>query len=801
MPRHGGTSAKYGPRFEDRWTAHVAFNVLRERAQWIQIEPPGAELGIEFRIQYTERLEYHQVKRQKTGDAEWSISALKRTGVLRTFWERLRDPHAHCVFASTYSVGVLDELIDRACKGPWSAFKRDYLSTITWRTAFEELLRAWGDVDEQEAFQALTRMRVEAISEPLLTFMNTIEAETTLEGDLSGAVPVLVDVLRDKINMTLTPFDLWAALEPLGYRPGPWRGSPRVVVQVSDINRLYRATREGAFIAGKLLKRPEARQLHAAIESHRIVMVTGVAGSGKSGLLLQFSDDLKDLGVPFLALRLDSVTPTLRAERVGEELGLAMSPPSALAVVAQGKPAVLIIDQLDVVSATSGRNIQFFDCLHEILGLALSCENIRIVLACRSFDLENDARLRQLTKKSSSNVTVNIGLLLPEQVTSVLEELGYSATSLTAAQAQILGVPLHLALLTEVARSTTERHLDFRTAHDLYLEFWKCKRREVEEASGAPDAWMAIMCKLVDHMSEQQTLSARIGVVDDRASVAAAMASAHVLISDGKQYAFFHETFFDYVFARCFLSRGQTLPKLLEMDQFLFRRAQVRQILTHEREDNPEQYAKDLHYLLTDVSVRFHIQESVVSWLGQVIPKDVEWRELEPLLRNRDAPLWERAWTTLRSSAWFRYADQRGAIERWLRADDGDADVCVWVLSAVCNAEPDRVAMLLREHAHRSDKWVQRIISVLRRAELWRSRCLFDLCVDMLERDAFEPVREHAMGVWDVSHGLQEKEPEWACELLGHYLRNRLRAATVAQVRNPFDAPQIIPRTLGGGSN
>jgi hypothetical protein len=89
-----------------------------------------------------------------------------------------------------------------------------------------------------------------------------------------------------------------------------------------------------------------------------------------------------------------------------------------------------------------------------------------------------------------------------------------------------------------------------------------------------------VVDKLVDYMSGQQTLTAPRELVDEWEADAEAMASSHVLVRDGRSYAFFHETFFDYLFARRFIARGQSLRQLLTVDQLLFRRAQVRQILT-----------------------------------------------------------------------------------------------------------------------------------------------------------------------------------------------------------------------------
>jgi len=59
------------------------------------------------------------------------------------------------------------------------------------------------------------------------------------------------------------------------------------------------------------------------------------------------------------------------------------------------------------------------------------------------------------------------------------------------------------------------------------------------------------------------------------------MASEHFLLFAENRYSFAHESLFDYSFARRFSAKGRNLIDLLvNDDQRLFRRAQVRQILT-----------------------------------------------------------------------------------------------------------------------------------------------------------------------------------------------------------------------------
>ena len=800
VPLPGGQSDKYGNRYEDRWTVRCVFAVLRDEADAIRLEPPGPEGdGVEFWLRYSDHIEYHQVKRQRTGEGRWTLSALKSAGVLQAFLAKLQDPTAHCVFVSGHAADVLEELGSRARDATsWQEFDEEFLASATWGTNFEELYRAWGKPDTEVAFSALQRIRVETSSEANLAAWNKLEAGVVLAGDLGKAVPVVTDLLREHAGSYLTAATLWPLLKAAGYVPNPWRATAALAEQVFAANDRYIASRERNLIGGQLFERPEADQLRDLLAQERIVLLDGAAGMGKSDVLLQFVLQLARDNVPYLAFRLDRTTPTSLPENLGRELGLPGAPPIALSAFAQDRPGVLVIDQLDVVSTTSGRNPEFFDCVVEMITLALSVPTLRVVLVCRTFDIENDARLRRLIPRTDPRPIVTVGPLDDDVVDAAVTRLGYEASTLTPTQRAILAVPLHLSLLSEVAESQDEsaRVLDFAAASDLYEAFWKRKREEVERQLGRAPAWTQVLDAVTDHMSEAQVLRAPRELVDEWESDAEAMVSSRVLNTDGGHLAFFHETFFDYVFARRFAARGRTVRSLLASDQFLFRRAQVRQLLAYSR-GRAQGYADDLEFLLDDSSVRFHLRDLVVSWLAQVEPSDAEWDLLRPHLDRRDSPLHNRAWQTLASRGWFASADARGYIAHCLAGDDATADLATQTIGLAGPDFLDRAAELLRPHVGESPEWLNRIWWTLRRTDLAASRPLFDLFVEMLDSGVLDEIGVTRQDFWYVAHNLPDTAPELASELLGCYLENRIRAAEQSGVEHPFERnSNIIPANL-----
>lgn len=61
--------------------------------------------------------------------------------------------------------------------------------------------------------------------------------------------------------------------------------------------------------------------------------------------------------------------------------------------ISQGRSALIVIDQLDALSTVSGRNINKWQIINKILNAAKAYSNIKVVVACRSFDLKETAGL------------------------------------------------------------------------------------------------------------------------------------------------------------------------------------------------------------------------------------------------------------------------------------------------------------------------------------------------------------------------------------------------------------------------
>lgn len=774
MPLAGGAADKFGIRYETLWTVSCMLDVLDEHADSLRLEPPGKEgEGVEFWIRRGNVREYHQVKRQHGGAGHWTLKELGGRMVLSSFQDKLNDSAAMCVFVSSHAASQLEGLAERSGGAEsWQEFEQEFLSENQSRD-FATLRNLWGDCTSAEAFGRLQRIEVRTLDERSLNERVEVRLQALVEGEPSAASDVLFRLALDEVHQELTAHYMWRRLEERGLRRRDWANDNHVLAKLEESNARYLSPLRNELISGTSIPREETRvalDLLTAEDKLRGGLLSGEAGVGKSGVVVQVLEELHSKGIPVLAFRVDRLIPTPLPSEIGRQLDLPGSPVAVLGGVAQERECVLVIDQLDAVSLASGRHPQFFDGIDELIRQTEAYPRMRLLIACRSFDVENDHRLRRLANERGLLDTVTIDRLPEETVREFVAVMGIEAGGLSPDQVRLLSIPLHLSLLAEISGTSAAQNLNFKTAKDLFDRFWDRKRDILRERTGHSVQWTEVIDTLCDHMSEKRNLSAPAGKVDEYEDDARAMASENVLVRDRDRYAFFHESFFDYAFARRFAGREQELlPFLREGEQHLFRRAQVRQILRHEREADRARYLEDLEGLLNSSDIRFHIKQVVFALLATLKdPSKEEWRIVASFLEAEKESYRREPFNLLRAASWFGLIDSLGLWERWLA--EGDEERLNRIANLLWMAqkhEPGRVAELLEPYVN-VPEWRNRIASIVSRADLHTNRRFFELFLKAINEGVLD---EADVGV-ELRY-LPDKNPEWAGEALYYYLKRR----------------------------
>ena len=265
----------------------------------------------------------------------------------------------------------------------------------------------------------------------------------------------------------LSPFRRRRNASPCASKPRGWRARRRLI---------HRA----------LVPRTASQAVLEGVGNSASVLV-GKAGSGKTACAVEIIEGLLGRGREVLAFRLDRHVAASNTGDLGERLGLEESPVLMLAAAAEtsGSAGVLVVDQLDAVSTMSGRSSEALDLVEDLLGEAKAIRgrvDIHVVVVCRSFDWDNDHRLRRLIRDSTARVAV--GEFTDEETRGLLRRGGFTPSLFGEAQLRLLRVPQNLSLFPD-AGFDTDTAPTFDTVTELFDRYWDAKRDVVVRRAGS----------------------------------------------------------------------------------------------------------------------------------------------------------------------------------------------------------------------------------------------------------------------------------------------------------------------------
>ena len=795
MTLPGGAAAKLGHRYEMWWTLSELVRMLRGETDSLRLEPPGVD-GVEFIVKAGGGREYHQAKRSHPS-GKWSVAKLASAGVLASMGKLLIGNSHRFVFVSGSDARELADLCEGAANAEsFEEFDKQFLRAEPRASNYRRVLDEW-DCDGRDAWDVLRRIDVRTTSEQGLATTVDYGLSALFLGNANDLCARLATIVDNAVHRTIARDDLSSQLAEAGF---PLRNvsSPYAARQAvfDATDRYLRGVRRN-LIQGTLIPRTKTAEVIARLTSGRPsdCVLTGQAGAGKTGCVMEVVDKLRANGVQVLAFRLDRHMSATTTTDLGRRLGLEESPALVLNAAAEyaDAPAILVIDQLDAVSAMSGRASQAFDVVEQLL-VEAKAASIGTVVVCRVFDWRHDPRLRRLVRDDDREIKLD--KLLRDDVRHVLTKAGLNTSAFSPRRFDLLRLPQNLSLFfnANISQSTV-----FSSNSDLLRCYWNEKRTLVAERAGQRDQWIDVMGAMCDAMSETQQLSVREEKLDRFSpGYLEALVSEGVFAKDDQSFAFGHESFFDYCFARLFVNKETPLTTLLKSsEQHLFRRSQVRQVLVYLREANFDRYVKELEGILSDEEVRTHLKDLVFALLASFDdPHDAEWdvwmAYIEPQLPAIEQGVCEdsltmQAWQRIfYAKSWFKHFDKRRMFEKWLAAGGPDADLAIRCLSSQQRYWPDRVAEHLEPYVERGGEWVFRLKSVLAMSDYGVSRRQFDLFLRLLGRDAFDLASDSRSGdgVWYMLRMLGERRPEWIPEVVARVLRlygRRLQEDVVAE--------------------
>lgn len=747
----GGSADKLGNRFERRWVISQLLKLLAGRIRSLQYEPVGPdERGVDLWIVTDDgRREAQQCKGELGTKADWSMADLARLRVLGHLRSQLeRDgQHTFALVSATQAVVFRD--LTRSARDAEDA-------TAYWKyqvkdrsdkhrdefLAFCKYLdldhRSPGDL--QKAFDLLRRSHYH-------TFTDDVQTLKTLEMwagcYISGAPDKVLDALggfaetEGNLRRVIYADEVYDFLSRKGYPPRDLGRDNALPVQIEELRSSFFESMRPHLAAGRLIPRLETPKIIDWVTSpgkERLLILHGPAGVGKSGVLYELASELKARGIPFLPLRLDRQPPRGSPRRFGQERGLPDSPAICLHALAGSRAAILILDQLDALRWTSAHSSEAFPICQDIIRQAMQLDrNLLVVACCRTFDLEHDPQIKKWEKDQVFSRKIAVEPLPEPAIRGFVEQAGVRFETLSPREKRLLANVQNLAMWSEIVSSgKTPR---FSTVTELSRHFWESRWHELAKREIPSAEVEALLGRITAFMDHNCRLDAPERLLGQHRRAAAELQSLNVLqVADGR-VSYCHQSYLDYQITQRLLDdidSGSTSVMTWLGDksrQSLFRREQLRLVLTRLRDEDPERFLGTTREILFASGVRFHLKQVAVQCLGQIEnPSQAEVDLTIDLLHRREwcnhvgeQILWGNA-------SWFVATDQDGEWQRALASEDAErVNYALRVMRSVADACGDRIARLLEPYIEADDEWRNRCLYVIPFDPTKDSDSLFEL--------------------------------------------------------------------------
>jgi len=524
-------------------------------------------------------------------------------------------------------------------------------------------------------------------------------------------------------------------------------------------------------IAGIHLERTEVVQILDwalnADSNERVGMLLDQPGGGKTVVMRDVLEYLEATDVPVLAIKADTLSGVKTRTGLAGRLRLPAPVEECARHLAAGGPLVILLDQLDVLSLVLSRDQATLDVMLSTLAHLRDLDGVRIVASCRTFDLHNDPRLSTI----KVDRRFQLQPLDDSQANQVLQAIGIDPARLLPAHRVLLRVPLHLSVYAQVVAGNTSKHSpeSFRTLQELYEALWQKRIEAVPPDTPTPPERTAAIYRLVEAMQDGRQLTVPMGVLDELPEAANYLEREGFIRRERGNWLFFHQTLFDYCYARRFVAQRRLLSQeILSSPQGLFERSQMVQVLAYLRGVDEPAYRRELTNLLFANGLRIHLRLLLIGWFGSLPnPTTDELRIARRLMRDADdrARFLQAAGG---NGAWFDLLDNE-VLASLLGADDAELDrVVIPYLSTLIQCRTDVVLTRLRPYLGQSEAWDARIAFCLSRLHNWQSDQALDVLCDLLHRGRAAGREPSCL------YDLAKSNPAAGCRALRAYLDYRL---------------------------
>ncbi len=394
-----------------------------------------------------------------------------------------------------------------------------------------------------------------------------------------------------------------------------------------------------------------------------LALLCGDAGAGKSVVMRDLCDKLRANHIPVLGIKADmyqagdvtSLQNKLNLSDPVDSLAKKLGERHALVVVC--------IDQIDALSQSLSANRDYITTFNSLISSLRLLDNVRVIISTRSYDLAYDPSLKYYEKQK----IFKLEKMTAEEVSGILAKEKIPVQQLSASLLELLRNPNELNVFLRIYRPNSKLET-FQSIYDLYTELWRQKVLNTETRN--------LLFDIAAKMYGQQTINIpETAIQDHDIKIIDYAKSAQLIESGDHRIQFFHQTFYDYVFAKYFSSGDQHVEDYITANNnSLFIRSSVKMILSFQSGVNHIQYIGTASNILFSEHYSFHIRLLVIQILGRSLyPTPAEKKLVKEIHLNHPS-LFMLFIESVNSAEWLSFLIKEGYTDK-LFSDTADLNL------------------------------------------------------------------------------------------------------------------------------
>jgi hypothetical protein len=344
-----------------------------------------------------------------------------------------------------------------------------------------------------------------------------------------------------------------------------------------------------------------------------ICLLAANAGMGKTVIMKDLYDRLRRADIPVLALKADRLYAG-NLKSLQEKIGISIPVFEFIEACKQHFPQlVILIDQIDALSQALSADRSFLTTYTQLINSYKYDPSVRIIISVRIFDLYYDPSLRLYKDIKSFEVQ----LLDEKAVLQQLEKLGVHKNSISRGLSELLRTPNNLDVFSRIHKPD-RNFAGISSIQDLYNELWNSKILDIPADTPVNSSTLIdLVYNIAGLMYENQQITVSELRFERHRKELNYLKTERMVKVESAELQFFHQSFYDFVFAKRFVEGNSSITEFLEIqEQSIMSRSALKMILNHLRSFDHHTYIGQIKDILTSAKFYFHIKHLLISTIA-----------------------------------------------------------------------------------------------------------------------------------------------------------------------------------------